>query len=85
MCSSDLAAESLPRYANQQKADIVAMGAVSRSKFRRALVGDTAERALDALSCDALIVKPPGFRTPVPRQSTHHVASSTKLETRLRW
>ena len=80
-----LAAETLPRYANQRKAAIVAMGAVSRSRFRRALVGDTAERALDALSCDALIVKPPGFRTAVLRQSTHHVASSTKLQARLRW
>lgn len=82
---SSHAAESLPRYSNQRKADIVAMGAVSRSRFRHALVGDTAERALDALSCDALIVKPPGFQTPVTRQSTHHVASSTKLQTRLRW
>jgi universal stress protein E len=79
------AAESLAHYANQQKADIVAMGAVSRSKFRQALMGDTAERALEALDCDALIVKPPGFQTPVTRQSAHHVASSTKLQTRLRW
>ena len=79
------AADSLPRYANQRRAGIVAMGAVSRSRLRHALIGDTAERALDALCCDALIVKPPGFRTPVRRQSTHHVTSSTKLQTRLRW
>ncbi len=78
-------AESLPGYANQRKADIVAMGAVSRSRLRHALMIDTAERTLDALSCDALIVKPPGFRTPVPRQSTHHVASSARLQARLRW
>jgi universal stress protein E len=79
------AAQSLPRYADQQKAEIVAMGAVSRSRLRRTLVGNTAERALGALHCDALIVKPPGFRTPVRRQSTHHVEAGTELRSRLRW
>lgn len=79
------ATDLLPRYANQRRADIVAIGAVSRSRLRRTLMGDTAERALDALSCDVLIVKPPGFRTPVRPQSTHHVESSTQLQARLRW
>jgi universal stress protein E len=79
------AAESLSHYASQRRADIVAIGAISRSRQRQAFIGNTAERALDTLSCDALIVKPPEFRTPVHRQSTHHVASSTKLQVRLRW
>lgn len=79
------AAQSLPRYANQRQAQILAMGAVSRSRLRRTLIGDTAARALGALHCDALIVKPPGFQTPVPRQSTHHVEAGTELGSRLRW
>ena len=66
-------AEALARFADREMADIVVMGAVARSRFRRALIGHTAERALDALDCDVLIVKPPGFQTPVDRQSTHHV------------
>ncbi len=78
------AAETLPRYANRHKADIVAMGAVSRSRLRRALIGHTAERALDALESDVLIVKPPGFRTPVGRQS-HAVASGSEPRPRLMW
>lgn len=79
------AAESLPRYAKQRGADIVVMGAVSRSRLHRTLMGKTAERALGALHCDALIVKPPAFRTPVRRQSSHHVTSGTELRSRLRW
>jgi len=42
-------------------ADFVVMGSVSRSNARRLLVGGTAERALDQLPCDLLVVKPPGF------------------------
>lgn len=80
-----LAAESLLRHADRRKADIVALGAGSRSRLHHVLAGDTAERVLDTLACDALIVKPPGFRTPVRRQSTHHVTSGRELETRLRW
>jgi universal stress protein E len=48
------------------RARIVVMGAVSRSGLRRLLIGGTAERVLDRLRCDALIVKPRGFKTTVP-------------------
>jgi hypothetical protein len=33
------------------------------------LIGNTAERILDQLSCDVLVVKPGKFRNPVPRSS----------------
>lgn len=79
------AAESLARYADQQKADVVVMGAVSRSRLRRAFIGHTAERTLDALECDVLVVKPPGFRSSVTRQSTHHVASKSEPRIRAMW
>jgi universal stress protein E len=40
------------------KADFVVMGAVSRGSLKRLFIGSTAERALDHLPCDLLIVKP---------------------------
>ena len=40
-------------------ADLLVMGAVSRSWFRKALIGYTAERVLDKTDCDLLIVKLP--------------------------
>lgn len=70
------AAELLPAVARSQSADIVALGAVSRSRVGRALIGHTAERVLDELECDVLIVKPPGFQTSVSRESTHHIERS---------
>jgi universal stress protein E len=70
------AARLLPGVAHREAADIVAMGAVSRSPLKRVLIGHTAERVLDALDCDVLIVKPPGFRSKVRRQSAHRVERS---------
>jgi universal stress protein E len=46
-------------------ADVVVMGAVSRSALERLFVGSTAEAVLDKLSCDVLIVKPAGFKSPI--------------------
>jgi universal stress protein E len=42
----------------QLPADLVVMGAVSRSALQRLFVGSTAEQVLDMLACDVLIVKP---------------------------
>jgi universal stress protein E len=58
----------LPEYAREMRASAVVMGAVSRSYPERALFGHTAEKVLDALECDVLIVKPEGFRSPVSRR-----------------
>ena len=55
----------LPFLARSLKASTVVMGAVSRSVFKRLILGNTAERVLDSLPCDVLIVKPPGFRSSV--------------------
>jgi universal stress protein E len=46
---------------------IVVMGAVSRSGLKRAFIGNTAERVLDQLSCDVLVVKGPLFKSRVQR------------------
>jgi len=46
---------------------IVVMGAVSRSGFKRLILGNTAERVFDELPCDVLVVKPKRFPSRVPR------------------
>lgn len=46
---------------------IVVMGAISRSGLKRLVLGNTAERVLDELSCDVLVVKPKRFANRVPR------------------
>lgn len=53
-------AETLPRLTEDLDAAVVVMGAVSRSRVDRLLIGNTAERVLDTLACDVLIVKPDG-------------------------
>lgn len=51
----------------RSRSAIVVMGAISRSGFKRLLIGNTAERILDDLRCDVLVVKSPKFRNRVPR------------------
>lgn len=51
------------------KADVVVMGAVSRSGLQRSFIGNTAEKLIDKVRCDVLIIKPAGFKTAVPRRS----------------
>jgi universal stress protein E len=57
--------EELPRVADEVKADIVVMGAVARNRWKRLFIGATAERTLEDLPCDLLIIKPDWFQTPV--------------------
>jgi universal stress protein E len=59
-------AEVLPRVAGMLSADIVTMGAISRSGLKRIFIGSTAEDVLERLPCDALIVKPPDFAAMLP-------------------
>jgi universal stress protein E len=56
--------EELPALATAAKADVVVMGAVARNRWKRLFVGATAERTLDHLPCDLLIIKPDWFVTP---------------------
>lgn len=53
--------------AAELRCSIVVMGAISRSGFKRLVLGNTAERVLDELPCDVLIVKPKRFTSHVPR------------------
>lgn len=49
--------------AKQRRADILVMGVVSRSVAGRAVFGSSAERVIDRVDCDLLVIKPAGFRT----------------------
>jgi universal stress protein E len=59
-------ADAIPQTARELHSSIVVMGAVSRSGLKRLLIGNTAERVLDLLTCDILIVKPAQFANRVP-------------------
>jgi universal stress protein E len=58
---------AIAQATRKSRSAIVVMGAISRSGYKRLLIGNTAERILDELSCDILVVKPLKFRCEVPR------------------
>jgi universal stress protein E len=60
------ATEVLPRMAGQLGAALVVMGAVSRSRLQEVFLGSTAERVLDRIGCDVLVVKPADFTEKLP-------------------
>jgi universal stress protein E len=59
------ARDQLLKLCERLRADLVVMGAVSRSGLERLFIGSTAEEVLDKLPCDVLIVKVAGF-APAP-------------------
>jgi len=58
-------ASELSAAARRLRASVVVMGAVSRAALVRLFIGNAAERVLDRLGCDVLVVKPRGFRSGV--------------------
>jgi universal stress protein E len=50
--------EVLVGTVDELDADVVVIGAVSRGALKRLALGSTAERVLDFVPCDLLIVKP---------------------------
>jgi len=59
---------TLPEYCRETAAELVVMGAIARNPFGRVFIGSTAERVLERLPCDLLVVKPEDFQTPIPRE-----------------
>jgi universal stress protein E len=57
------ARDQLVSMAETLPADVVVMGAVSRSGLQRLFIGSTAEEVLDRLPCDVLIVRAEGIAT----------------------
>jgi universal stress protein E len=49
---------ALQNFTDQIHCNIIVMGAISRSRLSEALIGSTAEQALDYVKTDVLIVKP---------------------------
>jgi len=60
------ASDVLPRVADSLGAAVLVMGAISRSRLQEVFLGSTAERVLDRLGCDVLVVKPPDFVEKLP-------------------
>lgn len=58
-------AEKLLELAASGDADLIVMGALSRGRLRDLILGSTAERLLNQIHADILVVKPPGFETSV--------------------
>jgi universal stress protein E len=56
--------ECLEHAAKEHAADFVVMGAVARRGLKRLFIGSTAERVLDRLPCDLVIIKPLEFEVP---------------------
>jgi universal stress protein E len=55
----------LPRLVKDLGIDLLITGGISRSRIEQVFIGGTAERLLDRIDCDLLVVKPPGFRCPI--------------------
>ena len=51
--------ESIPGFVKERGIDLLVMGAISRSNLENALIGNTAERILEAAQTDLLVIKPP--------------------------
>jgi len=51
------AREMIPAFVRSQEANLVVMGALARWGLKRAVIGSTAERVLDQLPCDILLVR----------------------------
>jgi universal stress protein E len=69
---SGLTHEELPALSRELNASVVVMGAVARNRLKRLFIGATAERTLERLPCDSLIIKPDWL--PQPMQMAEKVA-----------
>jgi universal stress protein E len=53
------------KYVDEYAIDLLAMGTIARKGAMEVMIGNVAERLLPELTCSLLVVKPPGFRSPV--------------------
>jgi nucleotide-binding universal stress UspA family protein len=59
------ASHVIPRLASRLRVDLLVMGTVSRTGVAGLIIGNTAERILDAVDCSLLVLKPDGFVSPL--------------------
>ena len=57
--------QEIGRLAKHLNLDLIALGTVGRSGIKGVLLGNTAEKVLDACDCSILTVKPAGFVSPI--------------------
>ena len=50
--------ESIPEFVKERGIDLLVMGAISRGNLENALIGNTAERVLESVQTDLLVIKP---------------------------
>ena len=55
----------VPQLSRELDVDIIVMGTVGRSGIPGFFIGNTAEQILEQIDCSGLVVKPPGFISPV--------------------
>ncbi len=58
-------AKTLPAFASAMQASLVVMGAVAKGTLESLFLGNTAEKVLDDLNCDVLVVKSTPVAEPV--------------------
>lgn len=56
--------QEIPAFALKNRIDVLVMGVLSRGSSSAA-IGHTAERVIDRVECDLLVLKPAGFKTSV--------------------
>lgn len=54
------AEEVIPRFVRQHKVGLLLMGIIARGHLDSLLIGHTAERVLERIECDLLVIKPDG-------------------------
>jgi nucleotide-binding universal stress UspA family protein len=59
------ARQLLPDLVISHKIDLVVMGTVCRTGLKGLIIGNTAEKVLNELTCSVLAVKPDGFESSV--------------------
>ena len=74
----------LPSIVRRDSADLLVMGAVSRSIDAYPVIGNTAERVIDRVACDLLVIKPPGFKAPLPTAVRSPAAVRKRVSARKR-
>lgn len=67
--------EIIPAMERRDDADLLVMGAVSRSVGARPVIGNTAERVIDRVACDLLVIKPSRFKAPALASVSRRPAS----------
>lgn len=71
----DRPVRAIEALGEQLGAGLLVMGAVGRSGVDGLLMGNSAERVLGGTDCSVVVIKPPGFVSPVdPSQGRHETS-----------